>query len=279
MVLDMPALGTFRLPDELICHVAELGDLYSGLILSATNEQLFTILYDTIVEKIRHIDATTCWNYDRLICVGKGKTTLPVNYLSEDERNEVVAWYWWYDYEWEESPEIPASGSTIETTLKEIGPEDYSALYEEISVALFEYGRAMPPLREVQHQQQRDCTFPEGIIDHPQISKTDSQRLSELQLSVVSRKGLIPKTLESEKVLVNVTKREFVKAVDSQRHFTLEKAVPHLTRWGLGEVIGTVERGDWAGDRLSVILCSELEEKMEEEEGWRERVIQWSSDE
>ncbi|KAF7436223.1 hypothetical protein PC9H_003052 [Pleurotus ostreatus] len=154
------------------------------------------------------------------------------------------------DYECEESPEIPASRSKIETTLKEIGPEDYSALYEEIGVALFEYGRAMPPLRE--------------------ISKMDSQRLIELQLPVVSRKGLIPKTLESEKVLVNVTKREYVKAVDSQRQFIPEKAVPRLTRWGLGEVIATVERGEWAGDHLSMILCSELEEKMKNEGGWKE---------
>ncbi|KAF9492088.1 hypothetical protein BDN71DRAFT_1452006 [Pleurotus eryngii] len=69
-----------------------------------------------------------------------------------DERNEVVAWYWWHDYEWEESPEIPASRSTIETTLEEMGPEDYSALYEEIGVALLRYGRAMPSLREAQYQ-------------------------------------------------------------------------------------------------------------------------------
>ncbi|KAL4265486.1 hypothetical protein AB1N83_003556 [Pleurotus pulmonarius] len=282
MALERTALGTFsKLPDELICHVAQIGDLRDALILSATNGYLFTILYAIIVENIRRIDAAKRWNGDRLICIGHGERTLPDNYLTEDERNEVVAW--WYNYEWEDNPEIPPSKSTIEATLTEIGPDDYSALCEELGVALYEYGSAMPSLEEVKDQQSRACALPEGILEHPQISKTDIHRLIALELSVLSRGRLVPHAPESERVLVNLTKREYIKAIDGGGHFILWKAIPHLTRWGWGwgwgEALGTDERGDWAGDRVSLILCSELEEKIKCEEGWKEKVVQWSSDE
>ncbi len=278
LVIDRSALGSFgKLPTELIHHILDAAGLHDGLMLSATNGQFFTICYPCIQARIKRIEATSFWSHDRVICIGQGETTLPDGCLTEDEKNAIVTWAWWYDFDFNEQngerPEFDIPSKTmVEATLDEIETEEYVVMCEDLGMTLYRYGCAMPALSD---PDRLELAVPSKIIKSNEVSKGDRQRIIQLRRLAVYRLGLEHPTLRrTDKVLVNITKREYVMATDREGRYVLEKAIPQLTCWGREEG----EHGDWAGDRLAVISCSELEEKLQQEEGWKEKVEQWDSD-
>ncbi|KAF4573453.1 hypothetical protein AB1N83_003580 [Pleurotus pulmonarius] len=272
LIINRTALGSLgKLPTELIYHIFEAAGLHDGIILSAANGQLFVIGYPCMKAKIRNIDAMTCWGYDRIICVGELGTTLPENYLTDDEKNEIMTWSWWYDPgdEEEEPPkfEIP-SKSLIEATMKDLEPEDYIDMHEYLAEIFYDYGCAMPTLDDVTCQRRRMYSFPRHIIEHPELSEDDGERLVQLQRLVVFRMGLESNTIDM--ALVNVSKREYIRTMDINR-YVLHDVIPVLTCWGAEEE----ERGDWAGDRLALITWDALKVRMQEEDGWEAKTERW----
>lgn len=209
--------------------------------------------------KIRSIDASTCWGYDRIICVGELGTTLPENYLTDDDKNEIMTWSWWYDSgEEEEEPpkfEIP-SKSLIEATMKDLEPEDYIDMGEYLAAIFYDYGCAMPALDDVTYQQRREYSFPRHIIE----------RLVVFRIAFESN--------TADMALVNVSKREYVRTMHIRKRYVIEDVIPVLTCWGAEDE----ERGDWAGDRLALITWNELKKRMQNEDGWKEKVEHWAPD-
>ncbi|KAF4604688.1 hypothetical protein EYR40_003466 [Pleurotus pulmonarius] len=278
LVIDRSALGSFgKIPTELIHHILDAAGLHDGLMLSATNGQFFTICYPCIQARIKRVEATSFWSHDRVICIGQGETTLPDGCLTEDEKNAIMTWAFWYDFDFnEQDGERPGfcipSKRLVKGTLNIIETEEYVHMCEDLGMTLYRYGCAMPALSD---PDRLELAVPSKIIKADEVSKGDRQRIIQLRRLVVDRLGLEHPTLRrTDKVLVNITKREYVMATDREGRYVLEKAIPQLTCWGTKEG----EHGDWAGDRLAVISCSELEEKLQQEEGWKEKVEQWDSD-
>lgn len=122
-------------------------------MLSATNGQLFALCYACIRARIKRIEATLLWRHDRVICIGQEETTLPNGCLTEDEKNVIVTWAWWYDLGLNEEDgerpnfDIPCK-TMVEATLDEIETEEYVDMCEDLGMTLYRYGCAMPALSD-----------------------------------------------------------------------------------------------------------------------------------
>ncbi|KAF9489490.1 hypothetical protein BDN71DRAFT_301235 [Pleurotus eryngii] len=158
-------------------------------------------------------------------------------------------------------------------------PVDALAAYADQSFHLYSYSCTMPSLYEVVAFS-RECapTLSHDLRDRSRASPLDNHRITRLTNTLFRFDPCKPCNDALDKaVLINTTKREFVRALDDEGRWVLEMAIPLLTVWdcvgGYGQE--AKREGEWAGDRLAIVSGEELEGLMEGEDGWTEKKRRW----
>ncbi|KAF7421336.1 hypothetical protein PC9H_011859 [Pleurotus ostreatus] len=284
---DRARLGRLgKLPVELITYVFEATDLDGAAMLVAAHPQLFAIGYASMLAKIKAISLFNNWSYDRIICIGDYARTLPADFLSAAERHRLMKWGVKHKAildEYGDAPldDIVEGGSAApnceaapsqERDAHELGLASEVAAYTDQSFHLYQYGCKMPSLYDMVCSRKCSPTLSYDLLWR--CDDLDGRRLGRLESALLWFK---PCYYLDCPVLINTTKCEFLKGVDEEGESILDMAIPVLTVWGADEgYTHTVKReGEWAGDRLAIISEEELEDLMEEEEGWKERKIKW----
>ncbi len=144
-------------------------------------------------------------------------------------------------------------------------------------------GGDMPPLHGASRAGEWSAEVEYGRIRRTKSSRLDAKRLHRTRVLMHfnpydPRLRRISYTYETG-VLINITKREFVPAVDEEGRWVLDLAIPVLIVWGHDDGYpGNMMKGKWAGDRLAIISSEEMKERMQEEDGWTERKERWSTE-
>ncbi|KAJ8697340.1 hypothetical protein PTI98_004151 [Pleurotus ostreatus] len=156
------------------------------------------------------------------------------------------------------------------------------AMYKDQSFHLYTYGRDMPSLHgafrasewshELEYKRIRRMTS--SRIDVERIHRT--RRLMYFNPYNPHLRRISYN--DNAAVLINITKREFVPAVDEEGKWVLDIAIPVLIVWGHDDGYGDMMKGKWAGDRLAIVPAEELEARMQEEDGWTERKERWATE-
>ncbi|KAL4256871.1 hypothetical protein AB1N83_012181 [Pleurotus pulmonarius] len=279
-----------KLPVELLTYIFEYSDLDGAAMLGATHAQLFVIGYASIVQKIEDIALFNNWAFERIICVGDYATTLPAGFLSTAEKHRLMTWGIKHKAILDEHGDAPlddiveysAPNSTTDSAeegtpdVRDIELAKALAAYEDQSFYLYSYGCKMPSLYGMARSRMCSPTLSYDLEARCRVVPMDRRCISRLDAALVRFNPYSMYNDLGDAVLVNTTKREFVRAVDDEGKWVLDAAIPLLTVWGADEYAERVKReGAWAGDRLAIVSEEDLEELMEEEDGWTERKQKW----
>ncbi len=142
--------------------------------------------------------------------------------------------------------------------------------YKDQSFALFQYGCSMPSVRSLERNARWD-PYPFTWRRH---GKLDTQRIDVLEREVLR---FDPYEYDHKTLMfVNLTKREYVRAVDGEGNDVLYAAIPLLAGWGDDESM----RGEWAGDRLGILTQDAFESRVRRDSDgkWVEKVGKWEFD-
>lgn len=261
----MAALGKLAtFPTELLLWIFEAADLAEAFMLAATNGQLLIIGYASIVSKLSRHPPGTQWNYDRIICLGDQETeSLPPNFLTTEEKLEVLQWT--LDDQDEDRPS--EEGSTSYDIPRCPASVHDLATYEDQTFGLYRYGEKgmdTPFSHWSSRLQLRQVTLILKIVYGSGLPKEDYRLCDLLQQEIIWRGKYVRDTL----VLVNITKHEYVRAVNTKGHHVLDYALSWLTRWGEAE-----GHGQWAGDRLAIVPNDKLDQWLQRDDRWRARCM------
>ncbi|KAF4574220.1 hypothetical protein EYR40_006069 [Pleurotus pulmonarius] len=264
-IADRKVLGQLgRLPIEIIAQIFAALSIKEALIFGLSHGHIFVIGWPTIKKEISYAAFVDYWSGDRVIHLGDYARTLPEGYLNDEEKFALM------------KCAIENSEESDDDSDKATGDDD-DADSRSRQLAAF-----------------KDQTFGlrrrYGLYSERQIkswrskhgSVTDLYRC-RITLLEMRRVLKVSDVLESyrwgpsdsapdrfvDSVLVNHTKREYVRAVDTAGRYVLDDAIPLLTVWE-DEL-----HGDWAGDRLALPSVEEFEKMLAGEEGWKEKVGEW----
>ncbi|KAL4264304.1 hypothetical protein AB1N83_008102 [Pleurotus pulmonarius] len=289
------ALGRLgKLPVELIALIFRATDLDGATMLCITHAQLFAIGYSTALVKAKAIALSNNWAYDRIILFGDYSDSLPAGFLSPAERYHLMKW----GIARKAAAGEESEGSPLEDVGGPTDPEDEDkggrearerqrdealATYEDQSFHLYTYGGDMPPLHGASRAGEWSAEVEYGRMRRTKSSRLDAKRLHRTRVLMHfnpynPRLRRISYTYETG-VLINITKRDFVPAVDEEGRWVLDLAIPVLIVWGHDDGYpGNMMKGKWAGDRLAIISAEEMKMRMQEEDGWTERKERWSTE-
>lgn len=265
--LDKAALGKLAaFPTELLVFIFEAADLAEAFMLAATNGQLLVIGYASMVSKLLRHPTGTQWSYDRVICLGDWETeSLPPNFLTTDEKLEVLQWTL-EDQEGEE--DHPPEETSISHIIPRCPASVHDlATYEDQTFGLYRYGEKgmdIPSSHWSSRLQLRQVTRILKILYGSELPKEDHRICDLLQREIIWRGKYARDTL----VLVNITKYQYVRAVNTKGEHVLDYALSQLTCWGQAR-----EHGEWAGDRLAIVPNNILDEWVQRDNRWRARCM------
>ncbi|KAF9491585.1 hypothetical protein BDN71DRAFT_1592249 [Pleurotus eryngii] len=282
--LDRTALGHLgKLPNELITYIFHAATVEGALALGIAHGYLFAIGYSEIIAQTKrtHPVMITNWSYDRIICLGDCAELLPPNYLSLTEKGTLMEWsvkHGEHSNESSPSGKLDDDGDDIAPTdVTDLQPQELEralTTFEDQTFSLWNYGYSMPSIFPLERR--AFSRYPPSNNCH-WWHRVDDGRARKFGCQIARIN--LHRYQYSTRVLVNVTKKQFLRATDASGHNTLPVAVPLLTLWG-GVDAGEKRVGPWAGDRLAIVPHEVFEDMRREEpdEEWGERFINWNSD-
>ncbi|KAG9217495.1 hypothetical protein CCMSSC00406_0008607 [Pleurotus cornucopiae] len=282
---DRARLGRLgKLPVELITYVFEATDLDGAVMLVATHPQLFAIGYASMLVKVKAMAFYNNWAYDRIICIADNARTLPPGFLSTAEKHRLMKWGTKHkailggdvpldDIDGSEGGAVDGKNSpSEERDSQELESAAEVDAYPDQSFHLYQYGCQMPTLDGMARVRRWVPTPSNDLMDRS--GGSDGLRLKRLRFALLWSK---PCCDLDYPVLINTTKREFLKGKDQEGESMLGMATAVLTVWAGDEGYENLvkRKGEWAGDRLAVISEEEVEELVAEEDGWKEIKVTW----
>ncbi len=281
-----------KFPVELIGLIFDATDLDGAAMLCITHAQLFATGYSATLAKARTIALSNNWAYDRIICIGDYSDTLPVGFLSPEERQGLMEWGIARDAgvngEEEDAQlkvDCGTADSEADSAERERERDEALAAYKDQSFHLYQYGMEMPTLYQLSREEKLLTALEWKRIEKLNSSPMDDKRLRRAA-TLMHFNPYDPRTPRNwyncaprTAMLINVTKREFVPAMDEEGQWVLDIAIPVLTVWGHDDGYpGDMMKGKWAGDRLAIVSAERLKERMQEEDGWTERKERWATE-
>ncbi|KAF7433851.1 hypothetical protein PC9H_005817 [Pleurotus ostreatus] len=272
-VADRAALGQLgQLPIELIAQIFTPLSIKEALVFGLTHGHLFVIGWQVIKKKICRVVFVDDWSDSRIICLGDYASTLPEGYLSDEEKFSLMKSAIKRDRD-DEADEDDGDVSD------EAAGEDHDgnslslrlAAFKDQTFGLYDESQLMYSERRIKSWR----------VSHSSVSDLYRRRISKLEMRRVAATSRelefyyrcgpwhIEPQRFADSVLVNNTKREYVRAVDAAGRYVLDDAIPLLTVWK------DRMHGDWAGDRLALPSVEEFETMLAGEEGWKEKVGEW----
>ncbi|KAG9219725.1 hypothetical protein CCMSSC00406_0010188 [Pleurotus cornucopiae] len=271
-VADPAALGQLgQLPVELIAQIFAPLSIKEALVFGLTHGHLFVIGWQTIKKKISHVVFIDDWSNCRIICLGDYASTLPEGYLSDEEKFSLMKRAIKRDRDHEadeddgdvsdESAGEDHDGNSLSLRL---------AAFKDQTFGLYDDSQLMCSERDIKSWRS----------SHSSVADLYRRRITRLEMGRVATVSHVlgfyrygPWHSEplrfADSVLVNNTKREYVRAVDAAGRYVFDDAIPLLTVWE------DRMHGDWAGDRLALPSAEEFEKILAAEEGWTEKVAEW----
>ncbi|KAF9491968.1 hypothetical protein BDN71DRAFT_1509873 [Pleurotus eryngii] len=238
--LSRPALGHLgKLPNELITYVFKAATLEDAITLAVTHGHLFIIGYSDIISKIKCAHPSIITN-------------------------------WSYD-------RIICFGDWAETL-----PENYLSMTEKLGLMEWAIKHQdvyyAPPLDDV-----IDDVVPKELTDAEARELEHTLAAFEDQTFSLNKYSRSMREYDEEAyntaLLINVSKKEFIRAMDPEGHDVLHAVIPLLTLWGAEDGDGG-RKGRWAGDRLAIVRKEVFDDMAQAsgQEEWIEEHIKWDSD-
>ncbi|KAF9489067.1 hypothetical protein BDN71DRAFT_1456565 [Pleurotus eryngii] len=268
-VADRAALGQLgQLPIELIAQIFAPLSIKEALIFGMAHGHLFVIGWPTIRKRISRVAFIDDWSDSRIICLGDYASTLPEGFLTDEEKFSLMKRAIKRDQDDEDDVDVSDEAGSEDHDGNSLSPR--LAAFKDQTFGLYDDSQLMYSEREIESWRS----------SHSSITDLYRRRITRLEMG---RVAAISHVLEfyrwgpwrseprrfADSVLVNNTKREYVRAVDAGGRYVLDDAIPLLTVWE------DKMHGDWAGDRLALPSVEEFEKILAGEQGWTEKVGEW----
>lgn len=260
-----------QLPIELIAQIFTPLSIKEALVFGLTHGHLFVIGWQVIRKKICHAAFIDDWSNSRIICLGDYASTLPEGYLSDEEKLSLMK----RAIKRARDDELDEEDGDVSD---EAAGEDYDgnslslrlAAFKDQTFGLYDDSQLMYSERDIKSWRSNHASVTD--LYRRRITRLEMRRVVEVS-DVLESYRWGPSVSAPDRfvdsVLVNNTKREYVRAVDAAGRYVLDDAISLLTVWE------DKMHGDWAGDRLALPSAEEFEKLLAGEEGWTETVGEW----